>query len=334
MNLPVLSIIVPVYNVRAYLEVCVESLIAREMRDVEIILVDDGSTDGSGALCDALARRYACVRCIHKENEGVSAARNDGLNEAKGKYVLFVDADDLIEPNGMDGVLQWAQENQADICFLQIQDLYPDGVLKEHGDNIVLSEVRVKTKEEVFSHLASRPKFPGSVWAKAFRREFLLENQFRFIKGRQNGEDLSFMMECFLAAQRFDALDMPFYQYRRNRDGSATHQSSEQKCNHLYLFITEWTKRLTQNQMANAPLSTYAMSFVAYEYTLLLWQRVNLTGDALKQADVFLREYSWVMRYAKSRKIRAIGIFQKVLGTKRVSWLLKRIKERNLSAGQ
>lgn len=328
MNPIALSIIVPVYNVEAYLQACVESLITEEMASVEILLVDDGSTDRSSAICDAFADQYACVRCIHQENAGVSAARNAGLSEAKGRYILFVDSDDTVVQNGIASVLNWVNDADEDICFLQIQDLYPNSILKDHGDNIDLSEVRGKTKEEVLLHLATRPKYPGSAYAKAFRRDFLFENHIRFIKGRKNGEDLSFMMECLLAARRFDALGTPFYQYRRSRVGSATYEVDIQSYRQLCLFVTEWVERLTHGRKAKDQLSTYAMAFVAYEYAILLWRRVVLEPDVQKEADVFLQEYSWVLRYARNVRIKVIFILEKMLGIKHTSMLLKFIKSR------
>lgn len=327
MNPIALSIIVPVYNVEAYLQACVESLIAEDMSNVEVILVDDGSTDGSGALCDELAKRYPCIQCIHKENEGVSAARNDGLNAAKGKYVLFVDADDLIAPRGIDAVLNWVRENHADICFLQVHKLYPDGTMKDQGDCITHAGICGKDKTEVMRYLASRPKYPGSVWAKIFRRDFLREKQLLFVKGRKYGEDLSFMMACLLAAQQFDALDMPFYQYRQDRIGSATYQSTNRSYSQLCLFVAEWAERLTHDRRANNAVSAYAMSFVAYEYAILLWRRVDLTGSDLAYADDFLQKYGWVMRYARNFKIRGIYITRKILGVKRTAKVLEMVKK-------
>lgn len=322
----VLSIIVPVYNVLEYLEACVDSLVAEDMNLAEVILVDDGSTDGSSALCDELAKRYTCVRCIHKENEGVSMARNDGLNEARGKYVVFVDSDDLIALDGVAAAINWAKDADDDICFLQFQDLYPNGNLKDHGDNITLSEVRGKDKKTVFRHLASRPKYPGSACAKLFRREFLCENGIHFIKGRKNGEDLSFMMECLLSARRFDALEMPFYQYRRNRVDSATYKMNTQSYQQRCMFVTEWSEQLTWKKKPKNSISSYAMSFVAYEYAILLWRCVDLPEDTLEYAGEFLEKYSWVMHYARNRRIKTIGLLQKALGTKRTSLLLKTVK--------
>lgn len=109
------TIIVPVYNTGAYLSPCLESLIAQTHRDLEIILVDDGSTDGSGAICDDFARRDERIKVIHQKNSGVSAARNAGLEIASGTYLTFVDADDGLVPNGLETALRYLRENDADM---------------------------------------------------------------------------------------------------------------------------------------------------------------------------------------------------------------------------
>lgn len=327
MNQLALSIIVPVYNVEAYLEACVASLMAQDMSQAEVILVDDGSTDDSGVLCDELVKRYTCIRCIHKANEGVSAARNDGMNAARGKYILFVDSDDLIAPQGIDAVLNWVQENHADICFLQVHKLYPDGTLKDQGDCITYTGICGKNKTAVMRYLASRPKYPGSACAKVFRRDFLREEQLLFIKGRKHGEDLSFMMACLLAAQSYDALDVPFYQYRQARAGSATYHSANRSYSQLCLFVVEWAERLTHDRRANNVISAYAMSFVAYEYAILLWRRGDLTGSDLAYVDDFLRKNGWVMRYARNFKIRGICIARKILGVKTTAKVLEMAKK-------
>lgn len=115
------SVIIPVYNCVAYLRSCVESF-PLERTDLELLLIDDGATDGSGALCDQLAREYACVRVIHQQNGGVSAARNRGIGEAKGKYLLFADSDDTVEGEALGKLLDAFPKTGADlavygICF-------------------------------------------------------------------------------------------------------------------------------------------------------------------------------------------------------------------------
>ena len=108
------TIIVPVYNIREYLPACVESLRKQTYEDIEIILVDDGSTDGSGAVCDELAEKFPEIRVVHQANAGASAARNRGLQEAKGELLLFIDSDDSIDPAALGRVLSDTRCRKSD----------------------------------------------------------------------------------------------------------------------------------------------------------------------------------------------------------------------------
>lgn len=129
----ILSIIVPVYNVEAYLQKCVTSLLDQDLpaSDYEIILVDDGSTDGSGARCDALAAGHGNIRVIHQRNRGLSGARNAGIAAAAGKYVLFVDSDDFLEPNVLGGLVKQGEEEDLDILRFNYQNVNEAGEVFE-----------------------------------------------------------------------------------------------------------------------------------------------------------------------------------------------------------
>ena len=111
------SIIVPVYNIENYIRVCVESILAQTYESFELILVDDGSKDNSGILCDEYAAIDSRVKVIHKENGGVSSARNTGLQQAKGKWIMYVDGDDWIEPDMIESLIEAAKATEADLVF-------------------------------------------------------------------------------------------------------------------------------------------------------------------------------------------------------------------------
>ena len=110
-----ISIIIPVYNVERYLPVCLESIVQQSMDDYEVILVDDGSTDSSGPICNEYADRHPQFRVIHQQNQGISAARNAGVVESKGKYLLFLDSDDFLVPNSLSKLLELANKNDLDV---------------------------------------------------------------------------------------------------------------------------------------------------------------------------------------------------------------------------
>lgn len=328
MNQILLSFVVPVYNVESYLRECVESLVDCKSELIEVILIDDGSTDNSGMLCDTLSQEYDCVSCIHQKNAGVSTARNVGISVARGKYILFVDADDRMKHGSVSAIVQWAPNANIDICFLQAIDFYPDGKSADHGDSITASGIYGKSKTEVYEYLATRPKFPGSVWAKVFRKSFLENNKILFPPELFSGEDLVFIMNCFLSADSFDALDMPCYEYRRNRVGSATSIVTAESYQQLCRFVVDFSQKLTQNKIAIDSVSSSIMAFVAYEYSVLLWRLNSLEGNARKSAYSFLKQYRWVLRYAVSPRIKAIATMEKVLGIKGTATVLKRYMDK------
>ena len=120
----IISIIVPVYNVERYIEKCVESIISQTFRNIEIIIVDDGATDRSGVIADQLATRDQRIRVIHKQNGGLSSARNEGVVHAKGKFLMFIDSDDYIAPNMCEVLYKHAIDNSCDLVECGVNKVY------------------------------------------------------------------------------------------------------------------------------------------------------------------------------------------------------------------
>ena len=125
------SIIIPVYNVKEYLKECVESCITQSYDNIEIVLVDDGSTDGSGKICDEFSSKYERIKCIHKKNGGLSDARNYGIENSSGDYVMFVDSDDLISNNIVEELLTLIVDNRADVSVCGIAH-FTDGTMPSY----------------------------------------------------------------------------------------------------------------------------------------------------------------------------------------------------------
>ena len=124
-----ISVIIPVYNVEKYLNACIESVLSQSFNDYEIILVDDGSTDNSGALCDEFAAKYDSISVIHQENKGLGGARNTGIDAAKGSYILFLDSDDTIDPDCLKICYEKAEKHNCDMVAFKQQALFDDGSL-------------------------------------------------------------------------------------------------------------------------------------------------------------------------------------------------------------
>ena len=122
-----LSVVIPVYNVEKYLQQCVDSIINQLTDECEIILVDDGSPDGSGEICDRYANKDSRINVIHQQNGGLAAARNTGLDYARGEYVAFVDSDDYLDGHCIAKILSWISSGGADVCFMRAMKVFPNG---------------------------------------------------------------------------------------------------------------------------------------------------------------------------------------------------------------
>lgn len=223
-----ISVIVPVYNVEKYLNECVQSLVAQTCGDMEIILVDDGSKDGSGSICDTLAAEYENITVIHKQNGGLSSSRNAGLDAAKGEYVSFIDSDDIIDPDMM-AKMKTALDENPDVSFVTCYlETFIEGTDKKSNFLPIAAEGR--TTAVTYLREVLRHKADNAVCNKVFRTSAI--GDLRFISGRIN-EDILFMIS-FLENNKEDIYVIPegLYKYRI-RPGSITQQANTR----LYDFI-------------------------------------------------------------------------------------------------
>lgn len=219
--MPVISVIVPVYQAEPFLRTCIDSVLGQTFRDLELILVDDGSTDGSGALCDQAAREDSRVRVIHKENGGVSRARNDGVAAAQGDYLAFCDADDYILPNTLEVLYAALTRAGADTAGCGHCLLWPDGRREEYPGALPAGVYGPQELREgiVKPLLGQRLDFGqgvlnGFIVRFLFSREIVQGNHIAF-EGAYLEDEL-FLMEYCLHAQKLAMVDDPFYVYLQN----------------------------------------------------------------------------------------------------------------------
>ena len=317
-----LSFILPVYNVEKYLCECVDSILQQVTADCEIVLVDDGSKDSSGKICDRYARQNPLIRVIHKENGGLSSARNAGISAATGKYITFVDSDDRIVSGSLADVMRWIKNEEADLCFLQTVKFFPDGTRTDLRECIEGIHIRNQSRENAIAYLATRPKYPGSAWSKLFRREFLISNHLHFPFDRRYSEDLGFLLDCILCAERFDALDVLFYEYRQSRQGSITNRFTARNFYDLLRFVTESSEKLTVERKPTDAVSKSCMSFVAYEYLVLMHAYQLIPRDEKKMALKKLKANLWTMDFANNRRGKMVLRCCHLLGIRFTSYIM------------
>ncbi|MCT2160841.1 glycosyltransferase family 2 protein [Granulicatella adiacens] len=213
---PKISIIVPVYNVEQYLERCVESLMSQSYKNIEILLINDGSTDNSGKLCDEIAKRDSRITVYHKENGGLSDARNYGVDKATADFVGFVDSDDYVDEDMYEVLLSNLLKYDAEISFCRLYDVYNDQVLKDESKN----EPYLMTSEEAIKMVLEAKIFSVTAVNKLYKKS--LFNQIRFEKGKI-AEDAFLMVDLLSRCQKIAATEVHKYYYM-HRENSITTQ--------------------------------------------------------------------------------------------------------------
>ena len=206
---PTVSIIVPVYNAEKFLNRCVDSILGQEYRDFELILVDDGSRDMSGSICDAYAKTDERVVVIHKENSGVSDTRNQGIERAKGTYLQFVDSDDWLTPDATKLMVRAAEEHGCDMVISDFYRVVGDMVSRK-GD---IESDCVIDREEFASFMMENPAdyYYGVLWNKLYRRDLVNRFGIRMDAEISWCEDFMFNLEYVRYAETFYALRTPVY---------------------------------------------------------------------------------------------------------------------------
>lgn len=213
------SVIIPVYNCIAYLRSCVESL-PLEREDLEVLLIDDGSTDGSGVLCDQLAGEKPHVRVIHQENSGVSAARNRGIRGAKGEYLLFLDSDDTVDTQKLNQLLDEFPETGADMAVFGILfDYYHHGK-QYRSDLLAYPESGILDRQHWSAHFAQLFEANGlsSVWAKVLRKQIIVEHELYFRQDMFLYEDLEYVLRYMAHCGSIYNDSQGIYHYRQSED--------------------------------------------------------------------------------------------------------------------
>jgi glycosyltransferase involved in cell wall biosynthesis len=210
-NNPLITVIIPVYNVEQHLEECISSVLTQEYKDFEIVLVNDGSTDNSPAICDEFAKKDARVIVIHKKNEGVGFARNSGIRAARGKYLYFLDSDDFIESNFFEIVISDTTKNYDVVQF----GFNRVSQIGKHLNTCIPEAMEINNlhaeKEKLAQMLDSGTGL--AVWDKLIKREVLVKNNL-FFDNKKRGEDFTFIIQLFQNINGIYVINKSLINYR------------------------------------------------------------------------------------------------------------------------
>ena len=319
---PLVSVIVAIYNIEPYIHRCVDSVLTQEYRQLEIILVDDGSTDRCPAICDAYAEQDSRIKVIHKSNGGLSDARNAGLNVATGDYIGYVDGDDWIEPGMYATMVRNCVEQQAQIAvcrYSQYMEKPAEGTYEkmpwDEGDPT--NRITCLSRREALENFISahgQYQIHNSVWSKLYSRTVCRE--IRFPVGK-NSEDIMYTTRTFSLADKVVFIDTPFYNYVCGRVGSIMNVGRfERRLAHEIPFWKEqenFLRDMGESDLADRSAFYACRRIMAYYRDAVAYEKQNKTDDSHYSKDLaetILRDRkkhrkiansSWVRRGDKMR---------------------------------
>lgn len=284
-NFPLISIIVPVYNVETFLRQCLDSIVTQTYKNLEIILVDDGSTDNSGKVCDEYAERDRRIKVIHKSNSGVSSARNVGLNVATGKYIGFVDGDDWIEPDMYEYLLSLCQNFQISIaCCEYFENKY----------RLPFTCPRCFTAREWLAQASA----PGSVGLVLFKKDSI--GSLRFNTNITIGEDALFKVQAICNTMRLVYGPSTKYHYRFNSNSAMNASFNPKEMSSFQaLFSIKKTVSFFDWPEVNKRLGFT----IPAEAVRLLNKviKVNYQGPEIQDLIIILKGYKWAFLIGKTK---------------------------------
>lgn len=311
------SFVIPVYKVELYLRQCVESIINQTYSDIEVILVDDGSPDGSPALCDALALEDARIRVIHKQNGGLSDARNTGLKAAVGDYVVFVDGDDFWRhTTDLERLMEVVTgHKECDFIGFNCEYYYP-------ASNKYVSWVKYHDtlsqsveKNDAVVHLVETGAFTMSACLKIIKRDFLIQNGLFFVKG-QIAEDIPWFINLLDKCNKCSFVNLYIYAYRQNVSGSITNSGGKKAFDSLFNIFKTEVEKIDNRSFDNNGRSAIK-SFLAYEYSILL-----SFSELDKNGFSELKNYKQILGYTLDPKVRMVSNVNKFFGLRITRWVL------------
>lgn len=315
-----ISIVIPAYNVCSYLEQCVKSVLSQSFSDYEILLIDDGSTDGTEHICDELSLVDSRIKAYHKPNGGLSDARNYGVEKSKGDYLIFLDGDDFWLGEDSLSILfqEYLKTPNFDFVGFNCKYFFP------HNNRYVCwphySETSNRT--EAIGSLVGSGLFPMSACLKIIRKDFFVNHNLFFEKGRFS-EDILWFIEMLGKSNRFRIKNLYMYGYRQNVEGSISTSFSKKK----FFNLVEIVKKgytLIGNLNFNEKERTYLYSFLAYELCIIRAFQYKYNYATSTSEKKMLKDLHFLMSYTKNPKVRIVHIVDIVLGNRVADFLLSK----------
>lgn len=309
-----LSVIIPVYKVENYLRQCIDSIIAQDFHDIEVILVDDGSPDSCPQICDEYAEKYDYIKVIHKENGGLSSARNTGIQAANGKYIIFMDSDDWWNHDVS------VKEIFSKVCakpdvemflFTSLDYIEGNGLYKriEHNN---LQAIRTDSVEHYYQDLLANGNLEVSACTKILRTDVIKKHRLYF-KERIVGEDNEWIIRVLRVLNFVAILDYPLYICRLGRVGSITNTIKRKNIDDFLDIIQSCIEYYKKNEHEKRLLAC-EYCFCAYLWFSALGLSTKISKEDYKAVVPKFRATAEVCKYSNSKKTKMAYCVYKILG--------------------
>lgn len=321
--MPKFSIIVPVYKVEKYLSECVESVLSQSFTDWELILVDDGSPDNCPKLCDEWSLEDSRIKVVHKKNGGLSSARNAGIMNCQGEYVLFLDSDDFYNDNNTLKILfEKLNERICDVLIFGCTDFNMNtgkAIVSRTGYNLDI--INKNNTVETLHYLLSSKMIPGGATIFCVKRNLLYENDILFKEGIQD-EDFDFVLSVFTLCKSISAIDNPFYSYRKGRPDSITGSFDIKMIYGIEYTVNKWYE-LSKN-IENETIKNDVLNYIAFIYSTGFVVSGNMDRSVRKKSIKIMKKYKYILKFGYWRKTKITSFAVKILGTNLFSILAAR----------
>ena len=293
-NQALVSVIIPVYNVEKYLRECVDSVIGQTYKNLEIILVNDGSTDSSGKICDEYVDKDERVTVIHKKNEGPSKTRNAGLKNASGEYIYFLDSDDYIVDNAIENLVMTAESNQADLVFFDAVSFSDDGSEVNQGYT-VKGTYEPSNGYEMLTKLHKNKDYHCVIYLLLISHKLITENKISFLESAYCSEDMLFTYQLYCSASKAVQCKKTLYHRRYRSNSIVTEKKSARhfrSCLDVFEKVRDYSDSIGKSG-----------DYIATEYTVRCAYNALTTYKKLSGEDKKLckNEYSKLKKDILSR---------------------------------
>ena len=310
------SVVIPVYNVKPYLERCVNSVLRQTYKDLEIILVDDGSTDGSGELCNDIATRDHRIRVIHQENQGLSGARNTGIQQATGEYIIFLDSDDKwLLDYGIETLVNHSDDD-TDLIMFKAVDIWSHNRMSHTSDYDIETISKLGDAQAVFSHLILTQQYRASACLLLVCRSILISNKI-FFPLRLISEDIYWGMHLWQHVRKVKIHNLDFYGYFHRSISLSSTPSIRVDRSYNKIFA-DWKEQCQCNCVNASAIRIYmANLWVSRGYSYY-----KLSDRDKAEALFILKKHSDLLNYAGTPKAKRTRFLVDTIGVKNTTTLL------------